>query len=151
MVDGAYAADYYLGADKIDLVILGNASFSARTQDLEELPVATPMGQVMPIGALANVRLSSGPEQINHRERQRAITVQVSPPPTIALEDAIDRINKELLDPLKESGQLGTQYTINLSGTAGKLRETWLALRWNVLLALLITYLLMAALFESWV
>ncbi len=151
LIDGAYAADYFMGGDKIDLVILGNAGFSARTQDLEGLPIATPMGQVMPIGALANVRLSSGPEQINHRERQRAITIQVKPPPTVALEDAIERINTGILDPLKDTGQLGTEYTINLSGTADKLRETWLALRWNVLLALLITYLLMAALFESWV
>ena len=35
-------------------------------------------------------------------------------------------------------------------GTADKLRDTWQALRFNVILALLITYLLMAALFESW-
>jgi len=151
MIDGAYAGDYFIGGDKIDLVILGNADFSARTQDLEGLPVATPTGQVMPIGALAKVRLSSGPEQINHRERQRAITIQVTPPPTVALEDAIDRINREILDPLRESGQLGAEYTINLSGAADKLLQTWLALRWNILLALLITYLLMAALFESWV
>jgi HAE1 family hydrophobic/amphiphilic exporter-1 len=151
LVDGAYATDYYIGGDKIDLVILGNAVFSSRTQDLEELPVATPAGQVVPIGALAEVRLSSGPEQINHRERQRAITIQVSPPPAVALEDAIERINKEILDPLRESGQLGSEYTFNLSGTADKLLQTWRALRWNVVLALLITYLLMAALFESWI
>ena len=39
---------------------------------------------------------------------------------------------------------------ITLSGTADKLREAWEAVRWNLLLALAITYLLMAALFESW-
>jgi HAE1 family hydrophobic/amphiphilic exporter-1 len=39
---------------------------------------------------------------------------------------------------------------VSLSGTADKLREAWQALRWNLLLALAITYLLMAALFESW-
>ena len=38
---------------------------------------------------------------------------------------------------------------ITLSGAADKLRQTWQALRWNFLLALVITYLLMAALFES--
>ena len=38
----------------------------------------------------------------------------------------------------------------NLAGTADKLKATWKALRCNFLLALLITYLLMAALFESW-
>jgi HAE1 family hydrophobic/amphiphilic exporter-1 len=41
-------------------------------------------------------------------------------------------------------------YRVTLGGTADKLRTTWLALRFNILLALLITYLLMAALFESW-
>ena len=39
--------------------------------------------------------------------------------------------------------------TFGLSGTADKLRQAWDALRWNLLLALAITYLLMAALFES--
>jgi HAE1 family hydrophobic/amphiphilic exporter-1 len=41
-------------------------------------------------------------------------------------------------------------YRINLAGTADKLRDTWNAVKWNLVLALLITYLLMAALFESW-
>jgi HAE1 family hydrophobic/amphiphilic exporter-1 len=151
LVDGAYATDYYLGADKIDLVILGDLDFESYTQDLEGLPVATPTGQVMPIGALATVRLSTGPEQVNHRERRRTITIQASPPPEIALEDAIQRIQRLVLEPLEASGALGAEYTIHLSGTADKLQQTWLALRWNVLLALLITYLLMAALFESWI
>ena len=39
---------------------------------------------------------------------------------------------------------------IRLSGTADKIRDTWESLKWNLLLALAITYLLMAALFESW-
>jgi HAE1 family hydrophobic/amphiphilic exporter-1 len=150
LVDGAYATDYFVGGDKIDLVILGSADYAARTQDLEGLPIATPTG-VVPIGAVAHVRLSSGPEQINHRERQRAITIQVTPPPEMPLEEAIDRINAQIVQPLLDSGDVGAEYTINLSGTADKLLQTWLALRWNILLALLITYLLMAALFESWI
>ncbi|MEQ8784753.1 MAG: efflux RND transporter permease subunit [Pirellulaceae bacterium] len=148
--DGAYATDYYTGGDKIDLVILGAEQFAQRTQDLEQLPVATPNGQVVPLMALADVKLSSGPEQVNHRERQRAITIQVTPPENVALETAIADIEAKILAPLRASGQLGDEYTITMSGTADKLNETWLALRWNLVLALLITYLLMAALFESW-
>ncbi|MFG0261060.1 MAG: efflux RND transporter permease subunit [Novipirellula sp. JB048] len=93
---------------------------------------------------------SSGPEQINHRERQRAITIEVSPPPEMPLEEALQRIESQIIAPIRDSGQLDGGYQIGLSGTADKLRDTWLALRWNVMLALLITYLLMAALFESW-
>ena len=150
LIDGAYAGDYYLNGDKIDLMIIGEHDYANRTQEIAALPVATPTGQLVPLGALAKVELSSGPEQINHRERLRAITIQVTPPPTLPLQDAMDTIAQNIAQPM-EAGGLPPGYRINLAGTADKLRDTWLALRFNVLLALLITYLLMAALFESWI
>ncbi len=151
LIDGAYATDYYIGNDKIDLTIMGSDNYDAqRTQDLEGLPMATPSGALVPLASLATVRISSGPEQVNHRERQRAITIQVTPPPDVPLESAIELIEQEVLLPLRQGGRLGVEYTITLSGTADKLRQTWLSFRWVMLLALLVTYLLMAALFESW-
>ncbi len=150
LVDGAYAGDYYMGGDKIDLTIIGESRYAQRTQDVGALPVATPSGQLVPLDAVATVRLASGPEQINHRETQRAITIEVSPPPEMPLEDAMERIRNEIVTPLIESGDLPDGYRISLAGTADKLRSTWQALFWNVVLALFITYLLMAALFESW-
>ena len=67
------------------------------------------------------------------------------------LEEAMRIIQTQIVDPLTNSGQLEGGYRIVLAGTADKLRETWKALQFNVILALLITYLLMAALYESWV
>ena len=151
LVDGGYATDYFLDSDRIDLVIKGDDRFVKRTQDLRSLPVITPGGQLVPLESVAEVReYSSGPEQILHRERQRAITVQVSPPPTMPLEEAQQRIQTMVVDPLIASGSLAGGYTISLGGTADKLRATWKALWFNLVLAGLITYLLMAALFESW-
>ncbi len=150
LVDGAYASDYFIGGDKIDLTVIGQPGFADRTQDLAQLPIVTPTGDLVPLAAVADVEFSTGPEEINHRERQRAITIQVTPPAEIPLEEAMNRITDQIIQPMMASGELGRQYQINLSGTADKLRATWLALRFNVILALLITYLLMAALFESW-
>lgn len=150
LIDGAYATDYFTGGDKIDLTIIGQEEYANRTQSLAQLPVATPTGELVPLAAVANVELSSGPEQINRRERQRAITIEVSPPPEMALEDAMDKIVSQIVEPLRESGELQGLYEIGLAGTADKLRDTWMALRFNFVLALFITYLLMAALFESW-
>jgi HAE1 family hydrophobic/amphiphilic exporter-1 len=150
LVDGAYVDDYYFGGDKIDLSIVGSPISARHTQDVKSLPIATPSGQLVPISAVADVSLNSGPEQINRRERQRAITIQVTPPPAMALQDAIQKINAQIVQPMRDSGQLKSEYIITLSGTADKLHDTWTALRGNVILALLITYLLMAALFESW-
>jgi HAE1 family hydrophobic/amphiphilic exporter-1 len=151
LVDGAYATDYFLGGDKIDLRIIGEEQFAKSTQSLASIPVATPTGQLVPLEAVAEIRLQSGPEQINHRTRQRAITLQVSPPPAMPLEAAMDLISDQVVKPLQESGQLQGGYGIGLAGTVDKLRSTWASLRWNLVLAILITYLLMAATFESWV
>jgi HAE1 family hydrophobic/amphiphilic exporter-1 len=151
LVDGGYATDYFLGSDRIDLVIKGDERFVQRTQDLRTLPVVTPGGQLVPLEAVAEVRqFSSGPEQILHRERERAITVQVSPPAQMPLEEAQDRIQQQVIAPLVASGALEGGYRITLGGTADKLRATWRALWFNLVIAGLITYLLMAALFESW-
>lgn len=150
LVDGAYAGDYFLGGDKIDLTIMGESAYSRDIQRLRAMPIATPIGELVPLEALAQIEMGSGPEQINHRERQRAITIEVSPPPNIPLETAMYKIQTEIVTPLRESGALGDGYRINLAGTADKLRNTWTAIRFNVSLAVLITYLLMAALFESW-
>lgn len=150
LIDGAYAGDYFLGGDKIDLTIKGRDETVRNAQDVEALPIATPMGQTIPLGALASVTMKSGPEQINHRERQRAITIQVTPPPDMPLEEAMILIRDEIVRPMQSNGQLDGGYRIDLAGTADKLNATWDALQFNVLLALLITYLLMAALFESW-
>jgi HAE1 family hydrophobic/amphiphilic exporter-1 len=66
------------------------------------------------------------------------------------LEEAQDRIQRMVIDPLVESGALEGGYQITLGGTADQLRATWDALWFNLVIAALITYLLMAALFESW-
>ncbi len=161
LIDGAYVSDYYLDGKKIDLTVMGSRpgevhdlkdfeEYRWNSQDVQALPIATPLGQLVPVSALANIELASGPEQVNHRERVRAITIQVSPPADVPLEAAMTTIQDKIIQPLLASGQLDGGYQINLAGTADKLRDTWDALRFNVLLALVITYLLMAALFESW-
>ncbi|QEG37341.1 efflux RND transporter permease subunit [Bythopirellula goksoeyrii] len=150
LVDGAYVSDYFLEGKKIDLTLKGEDKYADRTQLVGAVPIATPLGQLIPLNALADVTLASGPEQLNHRERVRAITISASPPPEMPLEEAMTIIQTQIVQPMREGNQLDGGYRIALEGTADKLRETWLALRENIIIALLITYLLMAALFESW-
>ena len=149
LVDGAKASDYQFEGDEIDLTIRGVDQYADRTQDLADLPIFTRGGRLATVGDVADVRLIAGPEQINHIERERAITIQVIPPDQMPLETAMELIEENVILPIKEGGQLGRLYNIRLSGTADDLTNTYDALKDNLLLALLITYLLMAALFES--
>ena len=150
LVDGAYAGDYWHEGRKIDLVIYGADEYSRHSQDVGSLPLATPSGKLVPLGSIATVKLGSGPEQVNHIERMRAITIQLKPGPSIALETALKTVEREIRQPMLRSGAFQDgSYQIRLAGTADKLEETRRDLQWNLVLALVITYLLMAALFES--
>ena len=149
LVDGAKASDYQFEGDEIDLTIRGIDQYADRTQDLGNLPIFTPGGRLTTVGDIADVTLVAGPEQINHIERERAITIQVIPPGQIPLETAMDLIQQQVVRPIEEEGNLGRLYNIHLAGTADDLTKTYDALKYNLLMAVLITYLLMAALFES--
>lgn len=152
LVDGAYATDYFVAGEKVDLVIKGRDEPDLSNGGVLSKYIATRnLLEPIRLDSIATSQLSSGPEQINHRERQRSITLEVSPPPELSLEAAIATIQDSVLRPMEDDGKLGTRYLVNLGGTADKLKQTWDALKWNFLLAILITYLLMAALFESWI
>ncbi len=155
LVDGAYAGDFFLAGEKIDLTLIGKDRFASRFEDLGELSIATPSGDLVPLRSVADIEYGSGPEQIHRRERERAITINLRPPDTMALEDAITFVTETIVRPLQETpfeqgGVKGGGYQIRLAGTADKLEATWKAMSFNLLIAVIITYLLMAALFESW-
>ena len=63
LVDGAYASDYFVEGEKVDLSILGNTKTVSRTQDLAALTVATPGGQLVPLQALADISLTGDPSR----------------------------------------------------------------------------------------
>ena len=67
----------------------------------------------------------------------------------MALEEAMQIVDADILGPMRSEGKLSGLYQVNLSGTADKLTQTATTLKWNLVLAIVITYLLMAALFES--
>ncbi|MEM0926157.1 MAG: efflux RND transporter permease subunit, partial [Planctomycetota bacterium] len=138
LVDGAYAGDYYIGGEKIDLTIRGQSD-AGSPNEIMSLPLSTQYGQIVPLLAVAEMKYASGPEKIARRERLRSITVQVSPPDEMPLEAAMDLVNDQIVAPRIEDGTIGNEYFVALSGTADKLRQAWDALRFNFVLALIIT------------
>ena len=123
LLDGATVdGDQYLG-EEIDLVLRGDRDWF-RTQDIGLLPIYPPRGQLVPLSMVARVEVTTGPEQINHSERSRTISIQVIPPETMPLETALNDIQREIVDPLLQSGQLQSPYAIRLSGSADDLKRT---------------------------
>lgn len=149
LVNGAKVSDYMIGGQEIDIVIKGEDRFSSRTQSIEDVMIHAADGKLVTLGSLTDTSLANGPERIDHFERERTIAIQVNPPQEMPLETAVDRISDEVLGPLRESGQIPSDFNVLLTGTADKLTETRQALQWNFLLAVAIAFLLMSSLFES--
>lgn len=149
LVEGAKIDEVNQGGYNIDLKLMATPKSMERTQDLGRMEVNSREGDLVSLESVAPPKLVGAPTQINHIERERAITLRIYPPEEMPLQEAMDTLNSNIIEPLKESGEVTPPYDVHLSGTADDLTQTYDALRGNFLLALAITFLLMAALFES--
>jgi len=149
LMDGRKIGEYRPeGIKQTDLVLKGSDAVYETPEDILDAIIVNSFGNLIRVGDVATLQYSSGMPQINHLERTRNITLQVTPPESVPLQEAMNTIEQDIIGSLQAKGKLeGVQ--IRIGGNADKLVETGRALKWNLLLALLITYLLMAALFEN--
>ena len=150
--DGLRVAQITIGSDRVDLVLKGDPTVTAaaRTQDVGNYPVVTPSGQIVPVSALAEILLTAGPTEIRHRERLRTVTLEVRPSNDLPLEQAVELLETEVVAVLQAQG-LPSDIRLSVSGTADQLSQTWSAIQINLVVALIIVFLVMAILFESFV
>ena len=148
--DGLRVAEITVGGDRVDLMLMGPEDNVTETQGIASLPVVTRSGAILPAGSLANVLVTAGPTEIRHAERSRTVTLQVTPAHRVALGDAMETLQGKVIDPLYAEG-LPPGVKLRMSGTADKLAATWKEMKYDLLIALAIVYLVMAVLFESFV
>ena len=146
--DGLRVAEITVGSSRMDLTLKGRVGEIVETQGINNLPVVTRSGKIIPASSLANVIVTSGPTEIRHIERERTVTLQINPPGQIPLQEVIDELNEKVITKIKADG-LPSGIQINLSGTADQLSKTKEAIQVDLLMALVIVYLVMAVLFES--
>ena len=148
--DGIRVAEINVGGKRIDLTLKGPQRESESTQSIGALPVVTQDGRIVPVRSLSDVVVTTGPTQIRRIDRIRTVTMSVSPAATLPLEAAMDRIRDDVIAPLERAG-LPEGVRIRLSGSADKLTTTWNEIVLDLALAIVIVYLVMAVLFESFV
>lgn len=115
---------------------------------LRRLPLVTPRGEVVVLADVATVERRSGPISIDRRERQRNVTLTVTLQPGVPLGEALAAAERDVLAAAR--AKLPPAYAIELGGSADKLSSTLAALTDSFWLAILITYLLLVALFRGW-
>lgn len=145
--DGLFVGDYFDGQERLDVILRGQDWDTP--EELGAIPLMTPNSGILPLSELTHVVRTAGPDEIRRFNRRRTITLEVKAPDGMSLEQTMDTL-KEKVDPviyplLPEDGE------INYGGTADKLNTALWSLGGSFLLAIAILYLLISALFRSFV
>lgn len=151
LMNGRQVGDFQQdGKKKIDLVVKADEQTIQTPEDIYNTQVATPDGSLLPVSSLASMQRTAGISEIRHYNGERTITLQVTPPPNMTIQEAMEIIRGGILPKVEQGGVLN-DVSINLSGTADKLSLTIDMLSFNIVMALVIIYLLMSALFGNFI
>ena len=145
MGTGLYVGDYFNGQKRLN-VFLRSTDWQS-PEELESIPLFTPEAGIQPLGKLVDIQRTAGPSSIRRVNRKRTITLQVTPPDNVSLEEAISIIKENAEPAIME--QLSENGSVAYRGTAEALSEALTNMGQSFILALLILYLLMSALFRS--
>ena len=143
--DGRFVGDYFNGEETLDIIL--RSKLWSTPEELGSIPVMTKNAGILPLNELVDLVRTAGPEQIRRINRRRTVTLEISPPPTVSLEEALDIIKTEV-EP-KVLAMLPEDGDIQYGGTADKLTTALENMAGSFLLAITILYLLMSALFSS--
>lgn len=147
LVKGTKAGSFREEGRELDITLKGPLQRDVRTQDLENILLYTTEKRPIRLSSIATVQAAAGPVKIDHTDLDRSIKLTVNLGASVPMEKAINDIEQMVVGPLRKKLTLG--YSINLSGQAKDLKVTWDTLKWSFFLSLIIVYLLMCSLFES--
>ncbi len=143
--NGAFLGDYFDGDRRLDVILRGERWLTP--EELMAMPVSTPSGRIATLGELTRLEQTAGPNQIRRIDRRRTLTLQVTPPTGMPMETAIEILQAEVEPQIR--AVLPSDGVITYRGTAEALGETLRNLAGSFVLAIIILYLLISALFRS--
>ena len=143
--DGLFVGEYFDGIKKRNIVV--RALDWDDPEELAAIPLATPQGGVVPAGELMRIERTVGADQIRRVDRRRTITLIVTPPSDLSLEEALTTLRSDVAPALL--AQLPAGGELSFYGSADDLEIALGNMGRSFLLAIVILYLLVSALFRS--
>ncbi|HMO27642.1 MAG TPA: efflux RND transporter permease subunit, partial [Tepidisphaeraceae bacterium] len=149
-VDGWIIGDYRDRGESIDLTLVTNQGRTGRvTEDLRHVPIPTRGGTTVPLSSVARFIDTTAPQTIRRVEEQPSVKLSVQLPAGLTLTEAAATVQSQVIEPLTAAGVLGGEISTRLSGSADKLTAFRTAFIPGFIVAAIVTYLLLAMLFES--
>ncbi len=150
LTDGAFVDEFYFGDDKIDIYLYSKAGRSASLESLNQISVYTPIGAVVPLSSIASIEETVDTNIIRRLNSRRTVSLNIIPPDRVALETGVDIVKRDVVSYLRQTGAIPSSINMNISGASDQLQATRKALAANYVVAIIIIYLLLVAIFTHW-
>ena len=146
---GLRASEFVDGKRELDVSVELRDTFVQTPEQLRQLAIFNGDGQSLQLADVAEVVETTGADTINHVDLERSITLTAIVANNAPLGALVDRTEQQILAPLRASLPPGVR--VELAGSADVLAETLFQLGSTFLLSLVITYLLLVALYRSFI
>ncbi|WP_448213452.1 efflux RND transporter permease subunit [Colwellia sp. MEBiC06753] len=143
--DGLYVGEYFNGTKRINMIL--RAEGWDDPDNLGDVPVVTGNGTITQLSELVRIDRTVGPTRLTRVDGNRTITLNINPPQGWSLEETIDVLKNQVEPKLREL--MPADGHILYGGSADQLEKAIGVMSENFAFALVILFLLMAALFKS--
>jgi multidrug efflux pump subunit AcrB len=150
LTDGAFVDEFFLEDDKIDIYLYSKAGTNASLDSLNQMSVYTPIGAIVPLSSIADIVEKVDTNIIRRVNSQRTVTLNIIPPDDVALETGVEIVRRDVVDYLRNAGEIPSSISMSISGASDQLQATREALSANYIVAVIIIYLLLVAIFTHW-
>lgn len=142
-VNGMVASLYKEEGDEYQIRVRLAEEFRDDITQLEEISIVTPQGKKVKLKELGSIREEWGPPAIQHKRKERVVTVKAKPD-GISLGQLAERIKTNLKDL-----QVPQDVMIQIGGTYEDQQESFRDLGLLMILSLILVFIVMASQFES--
>ena len=143
--DGLWVGEHFDGEKRMNIILRSEGWDNP--EELATIPLATPSGAVVQLGELIEIERTVGPSNIRRIDRRRTVTLGVTPPDGLSLEEALTTL-QEVVEP-QLLANLPSDAVIKYGGSADSLRNAIKNMSENFFIALIVLFMLMSALFGS--
>ena len=145
VTSGTFVGEYFDGNDRMDMILKGPAWRSP--EELAAIPIATPLAGIQSLGELTDIQRTVGPTQLLRVGGQRTITLAVTPPEQMTVQEALGLL-RETVGPRLQS-TMPDDMSIAYRGTADRLEGAFETMQANLGIAAIVLLLILTAMFRS--
>lgn len=143
--DGLYVGEYFNGSKRLNMILRTDGW--SDPEALADVPLVTGNGGITQLSELVDIERTVGPSRLTRIDGNRTISLNINPPEGWSLEETIAVLKEQVAPKLRSV--LPEDGNILYGGSADQLDKAITVMAENFAFALVILFLLMAALFRS--